>query len=222
MKKTVLICMLALTAVTAFAQSKDNVIDEVIWVVGDEAIYKSDVESARSEAQLSGQRFDGDPYCIIPEQLAIEKLFLHQAEVDSISVSDSEVMTRVDEKIENLIQMAGSKEKLEQYIERPVSQYREQLFDVAKNQLLMSKVQQSLVGSVKVTPAQVRNYFKNMPEDSIPFIPTTVEVQIFTRNPKIEQEEIDRIKADLRSYTERINSGKDRFYTLAVLYSEDG
>ena len=205
-----------------FGQSASNVIDEVIWVVGDEAILKSEVEEARIEAQMQGERLNGDPYCVIPEQLAVQKLFLHQAAIDSITVSDADVFNSVDNRLERYIQAYGSREKLEEYLERPLSQYRNLLFELEKNGELMRQVQMNIIKNTKVTPVQVRNYFKNVPEDSLPFVPTTVEVQIFTRAPKVSQEEIDHIKADLRSYTERINSGRDRFSTLAVMYSEDG
>lgn len=208
--------------VVTFGQSVSNVIDEVIWVVGDEAILKSEVEEARLEAQLQGERFNGDPYCVIPEQLAIQKLFLHQAAIDSISVSDADVFTEVDRKIERYIQGFGSREKLEEYVGKPLNQFRNLQFELEKNGELMRQVQMNIIKNTKVTPVQVRNHFKNVPEDSLPFVPTTVEVQIFTRAPKISQAEIDRIKADLRNYTERINSGRDRFSTLAVMYSEDG
>ena len=217
----IIIAMMVGTTVV-FGQSASNVIDEVIWVVGDEAILKSEVEEARIEAQMQGERFNGDPYCVIPEQLAVQKLFLHQAAIDSITVSDADVFNEVDKKIERYVQAYGSREKLEEYLERPLSQYRNLLFELEKNGELMRQVQMNIIKNTKVTPVQVRNYFKNVPEDSLPFVPTTVEVQIFTRAPKVSQEEIDRIKADLRSYTERVNSGSDRFSTLAVMYSEDG
>ncbi|MBQ9175240.1 MAG: peptidylprolyl isomerase [Bacteroidaceae bacterium] len=204
-----------------WAQSGTNVIDEVIWVVGDEAIYKSEVENARIVAQMQGQRFDGDPYCIIPEILAIQKLFIHQAAIDSVEVTDTEVWMRVDRTVERYVQILGSAEKLEQYTEKTMAQFREQQFEMIKNQMLMQEVQRSLVKNVKVSPAQVRNYFSNVPEDSIPFVPTTYEVQIMTRAPQVTQEEIDRVKGELRNYTERINAGTSSFSTLAVLYSED-
>ena len=86
--------VLLLASVSVFGQN--NVIDEVVWVVGDEAILKSDVESERLNAQYEGRKFDGDPYCVIPEQLAVQKLFLHQAEIDSIDVAESEVLTDLE------------------------------------------------------------------------------------------------------------------------------
>lgn len=221
--KLIIAVLFALSACqSTFAQSANNVIDEVIWVVGDEAILKSEVEEARVEAQMQGERFPGDPYCIIPEQLAVQKLFLHQAAIDSITVSDADVFTEVDRKIERYIQGFGSREKLEEYVGKSLNQFRNQQFELEKNSELMRQVQMNIIKNTKVTPVQVRNYFKDMPEDSLPFVPTTVEVQLFTRAPQISQAEIDRIKDDLREYTERVNTGKDKFSTLAVMYSEDG
>lgn len=223
MKKIHVILLGALLAVasTAAAQGQKNVIDEVIWVVGDEAILKSDVENARMDALQQGQRWEGDPYCVIPEQLAIQKLFLHQAAIDSVEVQDADVFQEVDRRINSAIMDFGSREKLEEYMGKSLTQIREQMYNSYKDKNIVSEVQRSLVKDVKVTPAQVRRYFKDMPEDSIPFIPTKVECQIITRHPKIPQEEIDRVKDELRSYTERVNNGSAQFSTLALLYSED-
>lgn len=205
----------------ASAQDK-NVIDEVVWIVGDEAILKSDVENARMEFMQMGQRFQGDPYCVIPEQLAVQKLYLHQAAIDSVEVSDSEVFQRVDMRLNAIIaEEFGSREKLEEYAKKSLSQIREQMYNSYRDQAMVEEVQASLVKNIKVTPAQVRRYFKDMPEDSIPFIPTMVECQIITREPAIPMEEIERVKDELRSYTERVNNGSAQFATLALLYSED-
>ena len=108
--------VLLLASVSAFGQN--NVIDEVVWVVGDEAILKSDVESERLNAQYEGRKFDGDPYCIIPEQLAIQKLFLHQAELDSIEVSEQEVLGQLERQVNWYIDQIGSKEKMEEYFNK--------------------------------------------------------------------------------------------------------
>lgn len=213
--------LFAAGALNVSAQGQKNVVDEVIWVVGDEAILKSDVENARMEALQMGQRVEGDPYCVFPEQLAIQKLFLHQAAIDSVEVSDADVFQEVDARLNSVVLDFGSREKLEEYMGKSMSQIREQMYDSYKDKRIVDEVQRSLVSNVKVTPAQVRRYFKDLPEDSIPFIPTKVECQIITREPVIPQAEIDRVKDELRSYTERINNGSTQFSTLALLYSED-
>ena len=204
----------------AIAQT-NNVIDEVIWVVGDEPILKSDVEQARLEAMQSGQRIEGDPYCVIPEQLAIQKLFLHQASIDSITASEAEVQMNVDKQVDFYVQNIGSKEKVEEYFGKTMTQIREQLANMARDNNIVGQVRQNIVKDIKVTPAQVRRYFKDVPEDSLPFIPTQVEVQIIVREPRIEPQEIQRVKDELRDYTERVNTGQTPFSTLALLYSED-
>ena len=211
--------VLLLVAVSGYGQN--NVIDEVVWVVGDEAILKSDVEAERLDAQMNGRRFDGDPYCVIPEQLAIQKLFLHQAEIDSIEVSEQEVLSRLEQQTNWLIDQIGSKEKMEEYYNKTSTQIREMLRENIRNGLTVEKMQREIVGDIKIVPADVRRYFKNLPQDSIPYVPTQVEVQIVTLEPKIPQEEIERVKKALRDYTEQINKGEIAFSTLARLYSED-
>ena len=201
-----------------FAQHQNNVIDEVIWVVGDEAILKSDVEAARLDF---GASINGNPYCVIPEQLAIQKLFLHQAQLDSIEVAASSINPYVESRLNELVMRAGSKEKLEEYYHKTMTQIREMMFESVKEQERVKKVRAKLTENIKVTPAEVRRYFKDLPEDSLPWIPAQVEVQIVTLQPLIPQEEIDRVKEELRDYTERINSGESSFSTLAILYSED-
>ena len=205
--------------VATYAQ--DNVVDEVVWVVGDEAILKSDVEEARMDALYNGRRFDGDPYCVIPEEIAVQKLFLHQAKLDSIEVSEAEIIQRVDMMTNMYIQQIGSREKMEEYFNKTSTQIRETLRDNARDGLTVQKMQQKLVGEIKVTPAEVRRYFKDLPQDSIPYIPTQVEVQIITLQPKIPISEIEDVKKTLRDYTDRVTKGEIDFSTLARLYSED-
>ncbi len=201
--------------------SQDNIIDQVVWVVGDEAILKSEVEEERLAALSERRDIDGDPYCVIPEQLAIQKLFLNQAEIDSIEVDDSEIISRVDAQINFFIQQIGSEEKVEEYFNKTMTQIREKLRKNVRDGLTAQRVQQEIVGEIKVTPAEVRNYFNSLPYDSIPYIPTNVEVQIITKEPTVPQVEIDAVKAKLREFTERVTSGETSFSTLALLYSED-
>ena len=199
-----------------------NVVDEVIWVVGDEAILKSDVEQMRLQAAQEGIRFKGNPDCSIPEQIAVQKLFLNQAVIDSIEVTESEISSGIDRQIEAWTQMAGSREKLEEYKKQTINQMKAQLHDDYRDRMMVQKMQQKLVSDIKVTPADVRRYFKDMSPDSLPFVPTEVEVQIITLTPRIDIEEINRVKDQLREFTDRINKGEASFSTLARLYSQDG
>lgn len=201
--------------------AQNNVIDEVAWVVGDEAIWKSEIEDARLSALYEGRKFNGDPYCVIPEELAVQKLFLHQAELDSIQVSENEVIQRVDMMTNMYINNMGSREKMEEYFNKTSNQIREVLRENARDGLTVQKMQQKLIGDIKVTPAEVRHFYSTLPQDSIPYVPTQVEVEIITRQPKIPQSEIDDVKERLREYTDRVNKGES-FTMLARMYSEDG
>ena len=212
------IALLALLVFPQHLMAQGNAIDEVVWVVGDEAILRSDVEKRRLEA---GSSINGNPYCLIPEQLALQKLFLHQAIIDSIDVDDATVNRYVEGDLNDKVLNAGSREKLEEYMRMPISMIRESLYDQYRALLIERQMREKLTEDVKVTPAEVRRYFKGMPEDSLPLIPTQVEVQLLVLQPRIAQEEIDRLKDELRNYTERVNSGETSFSTLARLYSED-
>ncbi len=203
------------------SSAQENVIDQVEWVVGDKAILRSEIENAIDFWVQEGRRFDGDPYCVVGEDLAVQQLFIHQAGLDSVEVSEMDVMKEVDRAIENNIARAGSKEKLEEYLGKPYSQIREMYFEYYENMMLTDAVRRNIIGDVKVTPSLVRKYYNSLPEDSIPYMPSLVEVQIITQKPEIEFEEIERVKSELRGYAERVNNGETPFSTLALLYSED-
>ena len=200
-----------------------SIVDEVVWVVGDEAILKSDIEVTRIQAAMEGLRWSGNPDCAIPEQLAVQKLFLHQAVIDSIDkdITENDIAAEVESRLEYMIEQIGSREKLEEYRKQTISQIRQSMRDDLRDQMLIQRMKQKLVQDITVTPNEVRRYFRDMPEDSIPFVPTEVEVQIITLTPRISVEEINRVKDELREYTRRINSGETSFSTLARLYSED-
>ena len=218
--KKILNILLGLVAI-ATVMANPNYIDEVVWIVGDEAILRSDIEMARMQAEQEGTKWEGDPDCRIPEQLAVQKLFLNQAALDSIEVTESEIMQGVDQQINAWIQMVGSKEKLEEYRKQTVAEMRSDLHDEFKNRELIQRMRRKLVEDVKVTPADVREYFRDLPVDSLPLVPTTVEVQLITMQPRIPIEEINRVKDRLRDFTDRVQTGRTSFATLARLYSED-
>ena len=210
------------TAAKDSVQDKKSVIDEVIWIVGDEPILKSDVEVMRLQSEMRGEKWDGNPDALIPERIALQKLFLHQAAIDSIEVSESEISQNVEGQISSMLQMVGgSKEKLEEYRHQSMIEMRQELREEVKDYLLTQRMKESIVKNIKVTPAEVREYFRTLPEDSIPFVPTVVEVEKISSIPTIKQEEIDRVKGKLREYTDRINKNETSFATLARFYSED-
>jgi len=220
MKKRITSFILFLNIVFVFGNVQMGIIDEVIWIVGDEAIFRSEVEEQRLRAQYEGMAFDGDPNCIISEQLAIQKLFLHQAVLDSIEVSESMVMNQVEHMLNIYIAQIGSVERLEEYFSKSLMEIRNELREMFRNQMIIQQVQRQLVGDINPTPAQVRRFYNSIPQDSIPIIPTQVEVQIISAEPPIPIEETERTKERLRGFAERVNNGTSSFSILARMYSE--
>lgn len=220
MKKLIAVA-LGLLACNTIVNAQDNIIDEVIWIVGDEAILRSEVEEQRLRAQYEGTKIQGDPYCVIPEQIAVQKLFLHQAELDSITANESSVMNQVEMRMNYFISQIGSKEKMEEYFRKSTPEIREDMREMVRDQMVIQQMRQKLVGHIKPTPAEIRRFYNTLPPDSIPTIPAQVEVQVLSIEPPVPIEETERIKARLRDFTERINSGNTSFTMLARLYSED-
>lgn len=218
-RNSFLCCLFFLVCQIGAAQK--NIVDKVVWVVGDDPILLSDVEEARISSEMQGTPVE-DPYCTIPEQLAIQKLFLHQAELDSVEVDEANLIQAVNERINYFIQNFGSKENVEAWAHRSLSQVKEMQRKMLRDGERMKQVQQNITANLTVTPAEVREYFKSLPQDSFPFVPTQVEVQIITHAPAVSRQEIERIEEKLREYARRVNSGESDFSTLAMLYSQDG
>lgn len=210
----------AMSFFAAVSAQRGNVVDEVIWLVGDEPILLSDVEEMRISSEMYNEHIS-NPYCVIPEQLAIQKLFLHQAELDSIEVDESLISKAADDRINRAIQDYGSRENVETMARKSIAQFREQQKKIFRNEEKIRQVRLKLTENVKVTPAEVREYFKNLPEDSLPMIPTQVEVQIITSVPQVSREEVERVEARLREFAQRVNSGEAEFAMLAKSYSQD-
>lgn len=214
------ISMFVVAIVSMGIVAQNNIAEEVAWVVGDQYIYKSEIEEMYQQMIYEKTPINGDPYCVIPEQLALEKLYLHQADLDTIEAQNSMIQQQVDSRINYYIATLGSKEKVEEYFRRPITQIREEIMEQWSNQSRIQQVQASLTKDLKTTPSDVRKFFASQQIDTI--VPMQIEVQIITLNPVIPREEIESVKARLRDFTDRINSGESDFATLAILYSEDG
>lgn len=218
--------LLALTgagSLIALAQSpaNNNIVDEIVWVVGDEAVFRSDIEEELQQLRAEGGSLPLNPYCVIPEQLAVQKLYLHQAKMDTIEAPEGQLNTQVDRRLDYFVAGLGSKEKVEQYFRKSFPELRNQLRDVMRTQYIIGQVQETLTKDVKATPSLVKKYFAALPVDSIPYVPLQVETQIIMVYPQVPQSEIDAIKDRLRDISERVNNGESDFSTQAIMYSED-
>ena len=217
---TILLTLLATNIYVAYSQSY-KVIDQVVWVVGDEPILYSDIENEIQRRKYEKTPIEGDPYCTIPEQIALQKLFIAGAKLDSLTVSDASVEQQVDGRIKYFITQIGSKEKVEEYFNKSLNKIKEEMSNTVRDQLLMQQMQQHIVSNVRISPQDVKRFYDKMPKDSIPNIPEMVEVQIIGLNPEVTAAEEERVKSLLRDFREKIESGEYQFSTLAILYSED-
>ncbi|MBO4945311.1 MAG: peptidylprolyl isomerase [Muribaculaceae bacterium] len=208
-------------ALSLGASAQNNIAEEVAWVIGDTPIWKSEIEEQIQNYRYENRDIKGDPYCFIPEQMAIEKLFLHQADIDTINANENMAVSQADSQINYLISQLGSKEKVEQYFHKSIPELRRGYIEMIGNQSRVQEVQKALTKDVSATPNDVRRYFDRLPADSIPFVPLQVDVQIITFNPAVPRDEIEDVKSRLRSYAEEINKGQSDMSTLAILYSED-
>lgn len=222
LKYTILLSLFSLASFLTQLKAQKNVIDEVIWMVGDEPILKSDVENQKLYLMSEGRKLSGNYDCLIPEQIAVQKLFLNQAKIDSIEVDEGKIARLVESWLSNAItNYYGSKEKLEEYFGKKYSQIREDQRRIARNSEIVRQMQYKIVQNVRVSPSEIRRFIQNTPTDSLPFVPTSVELQIVTIKPQISLSESDAIKKRLREFASDVNEGKTEFSTLARLYSED-
>ena len=199
----------------------ENVLDEVAWIVGDEPILKSDIEMQRIAAEYNRTPIEGDPYVTIPEELAIQKLFLHQAALDSIEVTEADVQAYVDNELQRQISIAGSERNLENYRNMTMKEIRAYTTKMIMDQYRVMRVRDKIIGDGTATPAEVRRYFKDIPKDSLPTIPTQVEIQIISETPRVTPDEVARVKAELMEYADRVYKGES-FALLARMFSKDG
>jgi peptidyl-prolyl cis-trans isomerase SurA len=199
----------------------NQIIDQVLWVVGDEPILQSDIETEIARRKYEKETIEGDPYCVIPENIALQKLFIAQAKLDSITVPETSVNQQVDARIRYFISQIGSKEKVEEYFKKPMAEIRSTMTSAVHDQMLAQEMQRNIFKDVRITPADIKRFYNTFPKDSIPTIPEQVEVQIISISPRVTLAEQERIKSQLRDFREKIESGEYEFSTLAILYSED-
>lgn len=201
--------------------AQGNIIDEVVAVIGDDPILKSEIEDQFLRMQTQGFSYAGDLKCKILEDMMIQKLLLNQAKLDSLEVSESSIIENTDAQINYFISQIGSREKMEEYFGKPSMQIKEEMQVQFRERNLTQQMQSKLTESVKTTPAEIRKYFNGLEKDSIPTVLARYEVQQLISKPKIEQEEIERVKAKLRDYQERVQNNGEDFGMFAILYSED-
>lgn len=203
-----------------FAQK--NVVDKIVAIVGDEIILKSDIENAFLQEQGRGMISSSSDFKTeLLEQQLIQKLLLAQAQVDSVTVTEEDVENALSSQIDHFISNIGSQERLETYFGKSVQEIKDDMRSPMRERLITEQMQQKIVEKIRITPSEIRNYFKKIPKDSLPEMPDRFEIQQIVLQPHISDAEKERVREHLREYREQILKGEKSFNTLAVLYSED-
>jgi peptidyl-prolyl cis-trans isomerase SurA len=206
--------------ITGNLSAQDKTVDQIVAVIGSNVILKSDIEAVYLQNQAQGVTSDGDMKCEILENLLVEKLMVAEAELDTlIKVTDSQINQQLDQRIQYFIQHLGSEKEVENYFKKPIVELKSELKDVINNELLSSQMKNKILENAKVTPSEVRYFFKNLPEDKIPMIKTQYEYSQITFIPQITEVEENAIKEKLRDIKRRVESGEN-FSMFAVLYSD--
>lgn len=200
--------------------AQDKVVDQIVAIVGGNIVLKSDIEKMYMDQQAQGITSDGDMKCEILENFLVDKLLIAEAEMDTlITVTPSQVNQQMDGQMQMYIAHFGSEQAVENYFKKPIAAIKADWQEMIRNQLLSSQMQQKIVQDVTATPSEVRNFYRSMPEEEIPVIPTQFEYAQITMRPEISLEEENRVKAELRQLKKRIEEGSS-FAAMAVLYSE--
>ena len=224
MKKHWIIIALMLLALPMMAQNRQpQVIDKVVAVVGKNIILQSDIENQYMQYRMQGmtEGTGKEVRARILEDLLLQKLMLNQAEMDSITVTDDQVETQMDQRIRYFVTRLGSQEKLEEQFGKSMSEIKEEVRQAMKDQMLQEQVQAKIMQNVVVTPKEVKDFFNDIPNDSLPMIQPEYEIVQIVKRPPVSIDEKLQVKDRLYQIRKRILEGESSFSTMAVLYSED-
>lgn len=219
MNKLIFLSLAGILTISSL-HAQDQIIDEVIAIVGNDVILKSDIEAQYLQAIAQEQDYQGDMKCRILEEMMLQKLLLNQAILDSIEVSDKEVEQRVDSRLAMLVQQAGDEQTLVDYFGKEIPQIKADLNKLLYEQLMTQKMQGQITDDIKITPGEVRTFYKAIPEKDLPLINSELELAHISIHPQLSSEAIEETKSRLQDFINRVNNGT-KFSTLAVLYSED-
>lgn len=214
-----LILVLAIL-VSPYNTYSQHVVDQVLAVIGSEKILLSDLEQEQLRLTMQGTTFEGDIKCNVLEDLLIHKLLLHHAAIDSIEVSTGMVENEMERRLRFFINQVGSEAALEKYFNKTIFQIRNDLRKSIREGLLAQQMQETIVKNVMVTPSEVRRFFKEIPNDSLPLIPEQYEFRQIVLYPPASADAKFAVREQLLELRDRVLKG-ERFSTLAVAYSED-
>jgi peptidyl-prolyl cis-trans isomerase SurA len=225
MKKIFFVCIGLITFTLAFSTEKalsqeKVIIDQVVAVVGNSAVLESDLINQVRQMEAQGMSLGTNPYCTVLDEVLYQKLLFNQALIDSLEVSDEHVEQVLERRIRYFIQQIGSREKLEAYYGKSVDELKDEFREMVYEQELSQQMERKITANVNITPAEVRHFFNNLSEDSIPMVESELVLAKIVKSPPVQDEEIGLVRSRLEEFRERVLQG-ERFATLAIMYSED-
>src|SRR6218665_896236 len=217
----VLACLLISGIITANAQSQKIVADKIVTVVGDRIILYSDLKNAVADAmRLNEGKISRDALCDVTEQALISKVLMFQAEKDSLMVADEEVEAALDQRIRYFAKTLGGIEALEKYAGKTIYQLKDDSRPVIREHQLAANMQRKILSPVRITPAEVKAFFENMPHDDLPFLESSLEIGLINIYPKLSPELEAYTVNELNNYKRQAESKTIGFEQLALRFSE--
>ncbi len=218
--KSIISAVILFAAIYQAAAQEKVIIDQVVAVVGNSAILKSDLYNQQRQLESQGITFGPNAQCELLDEMLYQKLLFNQAVIDSIEVSEMQVEQILERRLRFFIQQIGSREQLEAYYGKTIDELKDEFRPLIREQELSQMMESEITRNVRVTPSEVRRFFNSLPQDSIPTVESETEMAQIVIKPQVEPDEIAETKRRLNELRERILQGES-FNTLAILYSED-
>ena len=196
------------------------VVDEIIGRVDDYIVLRSELESTYLDILSRGERISGNTKCAVLKDLITTKLLVAKAEIDSVLVDDSQVDQELNSRMALIINQIGSEEEIERYYNKTIAEFKRELFDDIKEQLVARKMRQEVLNEIEVSPEEVKEFYDGIPRDSLPYFSTQVKVSQIVKSPEVGREQKEKVRNELISIRDRILNGES-FEILATLYSQD-
>ena len=196
------------------------VVDEIIGRVDDYIVLRSELESTYLDILSRGERISGNTKCAVLKDLITTKLLVAKAEIDSVLVDDSQVDQELNSRMALIINQIGSEEEIERYYNKTIAEFKRELFDDIKEQLVARKMRQEVLNEIEVSPEEVKEFYDGIPRDSLPYFSTQVKVSQIVKSPQVGREQKEKVRNELISIRDRILNGES-FEILATLYSQD-
>jgi peptidyl-prolyl cis-trans isomerase SurA len=219
-KGIVIAIFLGFIAMNLFGQTTPKIIDEIVAIIGNKPILYSTIQEQFEQSKMQNPNASRNEECKIFEELLFQRLMLHQAGRDSLKVGEDQVESELDRRIRYFLGQFGSQEKMEEELGRSIPEIKREFREQVREQLLIQQMQAKITGDIKVTPAEVKEFYNKIPKDSLPFIPAEVQMQQIVIIPKVNEAERQRVRKKLSDIRQEIIDGA-KFGLKARLYSQD-